>query len=163
MPAGFVGRLEQVECVAAPFAVEEVRARGALADELEVDVGAVPFHVREDAAEAVTFVERRVCLDLDLGSERKQADEHALRLGGVALVLVGLRGVELDEANVAAVREDDCVAVEDASDCCGGGGASVHSAAGEREDEQRDGDESPQTHVHESGSRPRPRQVAVSA
>jgi hypothetical protein len=39
----------------------------------------------------------------------------------------------------------------------------VHPAAGEREDEERGEDERPQMHVHESGSRPRRRQVAVSA
>ena len=61
------------------------------------------------------------------------------------------------------VRQHDRVAVEDASDGCGGGGAPVHSAAGEREDEQGGEDENPQTHVHEGGSRPRPRQVAVLA
>src|SRR5687767_1571208 len=86
-----------------------------------------------------------------------------LCLGGVALVLVSLRRVELDEADAALVLEDDRVAIEDPSNGCGGRGARVHSAAGKREDEQRGEEESPQTHVHKSGIRPRRRQVAVSA
>jgi hypothetical protein len=39
----------------------------------------------------------------------------------------------------------------------------VHSAAGEREDEQSGEEKSPQTHLHEGGTWPRPRQVAVLA
>ena len=78
-------------------------------------------------------------------------DEHVLASVGVALPFVGLGCVELDEADVAPVLEDDRVAVEDARDGCLREVPRA-SAAGEREDEEGYEGKNPQTHVHESGT-----------
>jgi hypothetical protein len=159
----FLRRLEEGGGVAAPVSMEEPGCGGPLSHEGEVDVGAVSFHIRERSAVAVDAVEGGVELDGDVASWREQVLEGALGLVGVALVLVRLGCVELDEANVAAVGEDDRVAVEDAGDGSGGRRARVRSAAGKREGEERGDEENAETHVHDSGSPPRRRQVALSA
>src|SRR5215218_9778378 len=86
---GQPARLEDERRIATSIAVEEPGSRGASPNELEVDVGAVPVHVREDAPKAVAPVESRVGLDLHFRPGREEPFEHAGRLPRVALALVG--------------------------------------------------------------------------
>jgi hypothetical protein len=153
--ASFPSRREESGCVAAPVAVEEPRRRGAGSDELEIDIGAVFPHIREGAAESVHRVEQRVGLDLDLRAGRQKADKDGSRRVSIALALVRLGSVELHEAHVAAVPEDDRVAVENAVDCRG----SVLASAGEGDEDQRDSEEA--AHCFEGGSRCAGCQVAL--
>ena len=157
-----VGGLEEVGGVAAAVSVKEPGRRGTLADELEVDVGAVFLHIREGAAVAVDVVESGVELDPDMRSGREEACEDAFRRLGIALVLVRLGSIELNEAHVPPVSENDRVAVENAGNASGGRGARVRSAAGERESKECGEGEGAKPHVPESGTAPTLSQVALS-
>jgi hypothetical protein len=98
--------------------VEEPGRSGPEADELEVDVGVVLPHVREDAVELVAPVETGVGFEGDADSSRNEGFERVFRRSRMALPVVDLRRVELDEPHAAPVGEDDRVAVHDLANGC---------------------------------------------
>jgi hypothetical protein len=113
---GGLGRVDELLCMPAAVTPEEVRSRRAAGNQLEVHVLAAPDHVAQQPVEAINRVERRIGLETDAGSGRSKAFERRGRLLAVALALLSLRRVDLNEPNGSPVREDERVAVDDVLD-----------------------------------------------
>ena len=102
--------------MAPPRAVEEPDARGALPDEGEVHVHAVPPDVPKLPPEAVNIVERGIPLQAHTAPGGSQHVEGAHRFNGVTLSMRDLGSVDLYEPDPVAVRDDERVAVDHALD-----------------------------------------------
>lgn len=96
----------------------EVRRRRATAYELDVDVQRAGAHVPQEPTEAVDAIERRVGLENDLRTDRREARERA---GGGARVALAARlgRVHLEEPHALAALDDERVAVDDPRDAAG--------------------------------------------
>ncbi len=82
------------------------------------------------------MVEPRVTLDPHGRAGRSETSQRRAGLGAVALPLLHLGRVDLDEAHALAVRQDDGVAVDDVGDARelgGGGGGRRRHQQGESE------------------------------
>ena len=136
---GGAGGPVELDGVAAAVVAVEPDRRRTLADELEVDVDRPTEDVAEEPPVAVDLVEPRIRLDANGRPGRKEASEEGTGLCAVALALLNLRRVDLDEPNVRAVGEHDRVSVDHVLDPrelrpCGRG----RSGESEREPEENE-------------------------
>ena len=126
--AGPFRRTEERAGVPSAIAVEEVRLRGALGDELEPDVPAARDDVAEEPAVAVDVVEGRVVLE-DNGRARRDEPEERPPRGQAVAVGLELRSIDLDDPDAPIVGRAQRVSVVDvghgrvrvARDLVGGG------------------------------------------
>jgi hypothetical protein len=124
--------------------VVEPDGRGAGADELEIQVRRAAEDVAEQPAVAVDLVEPRVGLDPDGGARRDPPSQERPRLRAVALALLDLGRIDLDEADVLAVRQHDRVAVDHVRDS-GELRIRARGRCGEREHKPQQDESAPHT------------------
>lgn len=99
----------------ATLASVEVRRGRALVDERQVDQLVVGVDVAQEAAEAVPLVEVGVGAQLH-SAALEQLDERGACLTRMALALLQLGSVDLQQAHALAIRRPERVAVGDRFD-----------------------------------------------
>ncbi len=113
--ARLVDCVQELVRVRAALVAKEVRRRGALADELHVDVLAADEDVPEQPAVRVAVVQLRIGGERDVRPFRGERDERT-ESGPAVAVGLELRCVDLDEPDLRAARERQRVAVVDPLD-----------------------------------------------